>query len=278
MGAAGWVGGGPGARRGGGNPGGMTGYLKWMSTRARWFTILALLAVPLLGACRSSNPYQGLDAPALLALAKQKFASRDWDDAIRAADRLVMSFGDAAEVAEARLLMARAYSGKGDHLTARSEFQRFLDRFPGRSEAPDAALGICSSLVALSPAPQRDQVYTNEALTLCRNVVVDYAGTPQAEEAGRLADRMRLKLAEKEFLNADFYFRRKLFDSAIIYYEFVVSLYGDTEWAPKALLGIYRANLAIGYEDLADEAKQRLLSRYPDSPAAAELRVNGAGA
>lgn len=277
-GAVGWAEGAAAAGSGAGNPGGIPGYAQWMSTRARRFTILALLAVPLLGACRSSNPYQGLDAPALLALAKQKYELRKWDDAIRAADRLVTSFGDAAEVAEARLLMARAYSGKGDHLTARSEFQRFLDRFPGRSEAPDAALGICFSLVALSPTPQRDQVYTNEALQLCRNVVVDHAGTPQAEEAGRLAAQMRLKLAEKEFLNADFYFRRKLFDSAIIYYEFVVSLYGDTEWAPQALLGIYRANVAIGYQDLADEAKQRLISQYPDSPAAAELRVNGAGA
>ncbi|NJD18541.1 MAG: outer membrane protein assembly factor BamD [Gemmatimonadetes bacterium] len=249
-----------------------------MRSLTRCCSALALLALPLLGACSSSNPYQGLDAPKLLSLGKDKFASRDWDDAIRALDRLILSFGDAQEVAEARLLMARAYSGKGDHLTARSEFQRFLDRFPGHTEAPAAALGICSSLVALSPSPQRDQNYTTEAITLCRNVVVDYVGTPQAEEAGRLAGEMRMKLAEKEFLSADFYFRRKLFDSAIIYYQFVVDLYGDTDWAPKALLGIYRSNKAIGYDDLANEAKERLLSQYPDSPAAAEVRANGAGA
>jgi outer membrane protein assembly factor BamD len=248
-----------------------------MSSHTRRFTVLALLALPLLGACKSSNPYQGLEAPQLLALGRQKFESRDWDAAVRALDRLIMTYGDATEVAEARLLMARSYAGKGDHLTARSEFQRFLDRFPGHAEAPSAALGICSSLVALSPTPERDQSYTNEALTLCANVGVDYAGTPQAVEAGRLAGEMRLKLAAKEFLNADFYFRRKLYDSAIKYYEFVVQLYGDTEWAPKALAGIYHSNKAIGYDDLADEAKKSLLEKYPDSPAAAAFRVNGAG-
>ena len=261
-----------------GNPGGRPGYVKRMFTQMRRFTVLALLALPLEGACRSTNLYQGMDATQLLALGRQKYESRDWDDAIRALDRLVFSFADAPEVAEARLLMARSYSGKGDHLTARSEFQRFLDRFPGHPEAPAAALGICSSLVELSPAPQRDQVYTNEALMLCRNVVVDYAGTPQAEEAARLAEEMRLKLAEKDYLNAEFYFRRKLYDSAIIYYEIVVEFFGDTEWAPRALLGIYRSNKAIGYEDLADEAKERLLSQYPDSPAAEEVRVDGVGA
>ncbi|MHB1194683.1 MAG: outer membrane protein assembly factor BamD [Longimicrobiales bacterium] len=261
-----------------GNSAGYAGYSKWMSKHMRRFTVLALVALPLLGACKSSNPYQGMDAPQLMALGREKFEAQDWDDAIKALDRLLLSFGDATEVADARLLMARAYAGKGDHLTARSEFQRFLDRFPGHAEAPSASLGICSSLVALSPTPQRDQGYTNEAMTLCRNVVVDYAGTPQAEEAARLAGEMRLKLAQKEMLNAEFYFRRRMYDSAIIYYEFVVSLYGDTEFAPRALLGIYRANVAIGYQDLADEAKKRLLEAYPDSPAAAELRVNGAGA
>ncbi len=261
-----------------GNSEGHAGYPQWMSNHVRWFTVLALLALPLLGSCKTSNPYQGMDAPQLMALARERFEARDWDHAIRALDRLLLGFGEATEVADARLLLARAYAGKGDHLTARSEFQRFLDRFPGHAEAPSAALGICSSLATLSPTPERDQGYTNEALTLCRNVVVDYAGTPQAEEASRLAGDMRLKLAKKDFLTADFYFRRKLYDSAIIYYEFVVQSFGDTEFAPRALLGIYRSNMAIGYDDLADEAKERLLSAYPDSPAAAELRVNGVGA
>lgn len=248
-----------------------------MSPHTRRFTALALLALPLLGACGNRNPYQGMTAEQLLALGRQKFESRDWEDAIRALDRLILSNGDSELVPEARLLMARSYSGKGDHLTARSEYQRFLDRFPSHAQAPAAALGICSSLVALSPNVQRDQNYTNEAITNCRNVVVDYSGAPEAREAARLAGEMRLRLAEKEYGTADFYFRRKLWDSAIIYYQFVVQIYPDTEWAPMALLGIYRSNKAIGYDDLADEAKKRLLQEYPDSPAAAQLRADGAG-
>ena len=140
-----------------------------------------------------------------------------------------------------------------------------------------AALGICSCLVELSPDPQRDQGYTNEAMGICRNVVVDYAGTAQAKEAARKSNDMRLKLAEKEFQNADFYFRRKLYDSAIIYYEFVVRLYPETEWAPMALLQIFQSNKAIGYEDLAEDARKRLLELYPDSPAATQARANATG-
>jgi outer membrane protein assembly factor BamD len=174
-------------------------------------------------------------------------------------------------------MMADAYFKKGDLLTARSEYQRYLDRFASNPDAPVAALGICKSLAALSPNPERDQAYTNDAIGICRNVVVDYAGTEQSIEAAALSNEMRRKLAEKEFLNADFYFRRKLYDSAIKYYEFVVQLYSETDYAPEALKGIYLSNIAIGYEDLAEEARQRLLESYPDSPAAQELRTDGEG-
>lgn len=248
-----------------------------MSSNARRFTVLALVAFPLLAACGGSNPYDGLEPEQLWLLGSQEYEEGEWTDAIRALDRLLISFGTSERVPEARLLLAHAYYGKGDYLTARSEYQRFLDRYASHPEAPVAALGICRSLTALSPRPQRDQAYTNEAIGICRNVVVDYSGTEQAQEAARLANDLRLKLAEKEYLNADFYFRRELYDSAIKYYEFVVQLYPETQWAPMALLGIYRSNLAIGYADLAEEARERLLAEYPDSPAAAEVRVDGNG-
>ena len=248
-----------------------------MSSFARRFTTLAFLALPLFAGCGASNPYQGMEAEQLFLLGRQKYEEQDWADAIRALDRLLVSFGTWERTADARMLLAHSYFAKKDYLTARSEYQRFLDRFAGHDSAAVAALGICSCLVELSPEPQRDQGYTNEAIGICRNVVVDYAGTEQAAEAARRANDMRLKLAEKEFLNADFYFRRKLYDSAIIYYEFVARLYPETEWAPMALLGVFQSNKAIGYEDLAADARKRLLEQYPDSPAAAQARADGAG-
>jgi outer membrane protein assembly factor BamD len=123
----------------------------------------------------------------------------------------------------------------------------------------------------------RDQVFTRDAITVCRNVLLDYQGTRQAMDAARLANSMRLKLAEKEYLTADFYFRRKLYFSAIKYYEFVVDLFAETDFAPKSLAGIYYSNVAIGYEDEAEAAKLRLLERYPESPEAASMRSNASG-
>ncbi len=238
----------------------------------RSHVLASLLAAALVG-CGGGDPYQGMDAEALFRVAETEFANEDWGDAIEVLERLRINYPDWSRIAEARMMLADAHFRDGEYLTARSEYQRFRDRFIQHRLAPVAALGECRSLAALAPHPQRDQTHTREAVTVCGNVATDYAGTPQAEEGSRIRNELRFTLAEKEYLNARHYFRRRQYDPAIKYFEFVVNLYPETEFAPDALLGLYRANLRIGYEDLAEEARVRLLRDYPESPAAAEMRA-----
>jgi outer membrane protein assembly factor BamD len=242
-----------------------------MSSR-RW---MAAIAVALLVGCGGGDPYQGMDAEALFRLAENEYAEREFGNAIEVLQRLTVDFPDWSRIAQARLMLADAHFEDGEYLTARSEYQRFRDRFVGHPQSPVAALGECRALAALAPHPQRDQTYTRDAITVCGNVVVDYADTPQAVEARDIRTALRRTLAEKEYLNASHYFRRKQYDPAIVYYQFVVDLFPETEFAPQALLGLYRANEEIGYDDLAEEARVRLLSEYPDSDAAAALRADG---
>jgi outer membrane protein assembly factor BamD len=233
--------------------------------------ILALFA----SACGGTDPYQGLSADDLYRIAENELAEGNPENAVEALGRLHTSFGDWPRLPEAGLLLARSHFEAEDYLTARSEYRRYLDRFASQPGAPEAALGECRSLSALAPHPQRDQGYTQEAVTVCGNVVVDYAATPQATGADSIRAILRHTMAEKEYMNANHYFRRRQYDSAIIYFQFVVDLYPETDLAPRALLGLYRSNQAIGYADLAEAARTQLLGDYPDSPEAAEMQGNG---
>lgn len=239
-------------------------------------TLAPLLLVFALGlsACGGgANRYQGMSPEELFRIAETEFADGDHDNAIQALDRILRQHGGWDRVAEARLMLGNVYFDREDYLTARAEYNRFMDRYPGHPSAPDAALGICRSLAQLAPIPQRDQRYTREAISACRNVVIDFAGMEQSAEAARISNALRQTLAEKEFLNAEFYADRNMWDSAIKYYEFVVNLYPESRFVPGALLGLYRMNKAIGYDDLAEDARQRLLDEYPDSRAAVEVRA-----
>ncbi len=221
--------------------------------------------------CGGADAYQGLDAEALFRTAQMEYDEGEYDNAIDALERLVISFQTSERVPEGRYLLAEARFAKGEFITARAEYQRFLDRYVGHELSAAAALGMCRSVAELAPIPERDQGFTLEAVILCGNVIVDYAGAPESLEAADIRGALRQRMAEKEFLNASHYFRRKQFDPAIKYYEFVVDLYPESPFAPQALLGLYRSNKEIGYDDLADVARSRLLLEYPESEAATEL-------
>ncbi len=229
--------------------------------------LLIAVAFGLVG-CGSPAPYLGLDEDELYQYAVERFEREKWDDAIEALERLLLAFPTSQRVIEARMYLARAFFEKEEYISAASEFTRFLERYPGHDLAPDAALGRCRAYADLSPRPERDQTYTQQALASCEDVATAYPFTEAAEQARIVQQEMRDKLARKLWLNGDFYFRRKLYDSAIIYFEDVIEEYPDTPSAPEALLKLYEAYTRIGWEREASEARQRLLDRYPESPAA----------
>lgn len=242
--------------------------------RSRLLAPVALALI--LSACRSASPYQGMEAADLHALAEREFQAGDHDDAQRALNRLFIAFPSYPRTPEARLLLADSYFASEQYITAAAEYRRFIDRYPTDARAPVAAIGLCKASSATSPEIQRDQSPTEDAEVVCRNVAADYPGTPQAEEAARIAEQMRLKLAEKLHSIGDYYFRRKFYDSSIIYWQMVETQYPDTPWAPAALLGIMRAYEEIGYQDLVQETRQKILDSYPSSPEARELQGGAA--
>jgi outer membrane protein assembly factor BamD len=236
-------------------------------SRHAWIAPLALTLV----GCGGGSRYQGLDAETLLGTAQAELEEGEYGNAIEALERLTTDFQSFERLAEGRFLLAEAYFEREEYITARAEYQRFLDRYVGHGSSAAASLGMCESLAELVPHPQRDQGFTRDAITTCGNVIIDYAGTAESTRAAQIRQLLRETMAEKEYLTASHYLRRKQYDPAIKYFEFVVEFYPETPFASQALLGMYRSNDAIGYDDLAEEARSRLMSEYPESDAAAEL-------
>lgn len=235
----------------------------------------ALLAVAAVG-CISALPYQGLTAVEMHELGQRAFDEGDYDETQRVLDRLFAAFPNYERAAEARLLLAESHFREGQYLSAASEYGRLVDRYPAHASAPDAALGRCRASAEQSPSIQRDQSATETAVVVCGNVVADYPGTSAAVEAARMAESMRLKLAEKLYTIGEYYFRRDFYDSAVIYWQMIENQYADTSWAPKALVGIMKAYEEIGYQDLVEEARRKILDSYPNSDEARNL-ANGGG-
>ncbi len=241
--------------------------------------VLALvLASAFFWGCASVPAYLTMSAEELWEEGVRAYEDENWDDAIQMLERLVIQNPGHPRGPDARMYVARAYSERGEHVTAASEYERFLQLHRNHGLAPEASLGICEAYAALAPHPQRDQSYTRRALEACSQTWLDFRGLTVAEAADSIRVEMENRLAERAFQEAQFY-QRFVPPSAPDYFERVVTNYSDTEWAPRALLAKYRLYVSFGWDPEAEETSERLFSQYPDSSPARELRTElGIGA
>ncbi len=249
-------------------------------TAQRSGRLAALLAALLLltgsAACYHHGTNLGtLGADQLFERGMSKYQSHDWDDAITAFQQFTFRFPTHGRVEEARYMLAQSYFGKGEYVTAAHEFSRLADDYPTGPWADDARFRTCQAYLRLSPDPQLDQEYTRAAIDHCQSLVAYYPDSEYAPKAKAIVEDMQTKLAQKLFEGGEYYFKRKAFDSAIIYFQDVVTKFPDTKVAPEALLKVVQAYQKIGWTEEADAAKQRLLQSYPNSAAAKAVSDGG---
>ena len=245
-----------------------------MANHVARILVLCLASSLFFAACGGGLRYPGLTPEEVYALGLQAREQEQWEEAAEAFEYVLLSQGF-NRAAEARLLLAEVQFSNQRYIEARSEYQRVIDRWPADTVAVTAALGVCRSLVRLSPITQRDQSFTRQARLQCRQVAGDFAGTLMGLEAARLADEMTLKLAEQDYDTGLHYLRRGLLDSALLYFEVVAGAFSETEWAPWALYQMVDVFGRIGYQRDVETTRDLLLEAYPDSEPAQLLLEDG---
>lgn len=240
--------------------------------RLSHLTLLLLAGLAVSGCPKELPP----DTPAdeLYRIGLEKYERRDWGGTIEAMQRYVFADPGAARVDSAQLLTGEAYYNQKQYLTAASEFLRLAQDRPAGRLADLARYRACESYYQLSPRPELDQEFTEQAINECRAVALLYPGSPYAEQAIQRVTELTNKIARKFYLNAVYYYRRKAYDSAIVYLEYMLENFRGSAAEPEALLKLYEAYVKLGYTDEADQTRDRLLREHPDSPEAKELGGN----
>jgi outer membrane protein assembly factor BamD len=229
----------------------------------------ALLVTLFLPACAVFRKEQPLTPEMAYVRGMQAYQARRFARAAELIKRWVdaNAAGD-PRMPQALLALGTAHERIGEHLTASSELLRLVTEYPQAAEQQEARFRLCEAYHSLSPRAQLDQQYTETAGTYCASYAEYYAATPQADTARRWVADMREKLAYKAYLTGMFYLRRQATDAAVIYFNDTARNYPDTPWAPAALARVMEAYTRICYRDEADEARQRLLRDFPQSPEA----------
>jgi outer membrane assembly lipoprotein YfiO len=229
----------------------------------------ALLVTLFLPGCAVFRKEQPLTPEMAYLRGMQAYQASRWARAAELIKRWVdaNAAGD-PRMPQALLALGTAHVHTREYLTASAELLRLVTEYPQAPEQQQARYGLCQAYRSLSPKAQLDQQYTETAITYCGSYAQYYAATPQADTAQRWVAEMNEKLAYKAYLTGMFYLRRQAVDAAVIYFNDTAAGWPESKWAPAAVARVVEAYTRIGYREEAEQARQRLLRDFPQSPEA----------
>jgi outer membrane protein assembly factor BamD len=231
---------------------------------ARTLTSAVLAAAALLSACRGGfklNRYP--TSQALYAAATSEYEKKHWSNAIAAFEKLTSDLpARDTLLPRAYWYLANAHTRQREHLLAAQSFTRLFESFPDDTLADDAALEAARSYRRLWRKPTLDATYGETALTTYNTLLGLYPTTPHADVARQEIADLEQWFATKNYETGLFYFRSKAFDSAILYFRYVVERWPQSPRARDALLRLAEAFQRISYREDFNETCTRLRSAY----------------
>lgn len=232
---------------------------------------VALAAVLLLSGCGIFRSPAPVSPETQRTRGMAAYADENWGRAVQYLATWVIENPGDPRMPETLLALGNAYVEREEYISGAASYLRLVTEFPNDSLGRPARFGLCRAYERLSPRPQLAQDYTEAAIAYCESYAQIYPGTPEAAEAQAWVGELRDKLARKAHDTGLFYFRRRLYDAAVVYFQVAADQYPDTPWAPAALLRLAETYDRIGYREEAQEARERLRREHPQSAEARAL-------
>jgi outer membrane protein assembly factor BamD len=234
--------------------------------RVRTWTCVAIAAAAALSACRGGFRLSRFPAnESLYAAALREYQRKHWGNAIAAFDKLTNDLpARDTLLPRSYWYLASAHSHQREHLLAAQSFTRLFESFIDDTLADDAALEAARSYRRLWRKPTLDATYGETALATYNTMLGLYGETSEhAAAARREIAELEQWFATKNFATGLFYLRNKAYDSAIIYFKYVVERWPHVPRAREALLRLAEAYRAIRYREDYAETCAKLREAYP---------------
>ncbi len=234
-----------------------------MSSRTGIASALGVLLV--LGACAPSfrlNRYP--DDLTLYQASLSQLQRKHWDNAVTGFERLTLQLAARDSLLPlSHYYLGVAHKRNGEDLLAAQSFIRLVESFPADTLSDDALFEAASSYQRLWRKPQLDPQYGYSAIQAYETLLASYPDSPRRADAERELAELHDELAQKDFMTAEYYFRRRAYDSAIIYYQDVMTHYPQTPTAKRAAFRMLDTYGRLNYREEAAEVCRTMMERYP---------------
>ncbi len=227
--------------------------------------IIIFAALGTLISCASTE--RNSDTPeGAFAIAEEFDKSERYEEAIRRYTEVKNKFPYSNFATKAELAIADVYYKQESYAEAQVSYQMFKELHPTVPNSDYVQFRIGMSYFQQLPSTiDRDLTLANDAILNLSEFIKKYPNSEFMNEAKEKRTAAIRMLAEKEEYIGDFYFKRKIFDSALGRYENLYNNYRGLGFDAKAL-----SRAAISAQRLGDTAKAKkyeeiLAKEFPGS-------------
>lgn len=231
--------------------------------------IVILAALGTLVSCASSEKNSNTPEGAF-AIAEEYDKSERYEEAIRRYTEVKNKFPYSNFATKSELAIADVYYKQESFAEAQVSYQMFKELHPTVPNSDYVQFRIGMSYYNQLPSTiDRDLTLANDTILNLSDLIKKYPNSEFVTEAKEKRTAAIRMLAEKEEYIADFYFKRKIFDSALGRYEGLYNNYRGLGFDAKAL-----SRATISAQKIGDTAKAKkyeaVLAR--DFPGSRELK------
>lgn len=214
----------------------------------------------------------GGDTGPLFAAGVREMNLKKWGNAILAFEKLATDL----PARDTLLPLTQFYLGKSrignsEFLLAAQAFSKVSENFPEDSLADDAMYESARAYQKLWRSAELDSQYGTTSQAAFRTLVAVYPDSPRRKDAERELAALEEMFATKEYLAGYYYFRRKAYDPAILYFKTVVNNFPETAKSRDAYLRMIESYRVIRYKEEAAEACTAVRMRFAKDPEVQQL-------
>jgi len=172
----------------------------------------------------------------------------------------------------AQYLLATTYYHQEQYITAIGEYQRLVREYPNSPLVDDSQYKIGECYYKISPNFRLDQEYTRKAAAEFVRFVENFPNSSLIPQALEKLKELTDKMAKKDYEAAKQYKRLKDFKAAIIYYDFVIQNYQDSEYVVDSYYQKGECLYNLKQYTEAKEIFETFLRYFSGHPLAGEAR------
>lgn len=174
------------------------------------------------------------------------FRKKPFKQAIEVYSMVIDNQPFTAAAAEAQYKIGLCHYTRKEYQEAAFEYRRVVEDYAGSDWVDEAAYGLAMCHYNQSLPPDYDQSPSYLTINAIESFSERYPADPRTAELAPKRVEMIERIATQRFQTAKFYERRRMFDSARIYYELVVDEFPGTEAAGMAAEWLATNPAAVG--------------------------------